>query len=87
MDAEYAEQCRPIEEANKQFTDAWQAEWSAIAAKYQKLCKRIDDDNYRQLQHGRTRCDPPNEFKRLTDAWTVAYAAITADYEKVCRGH
>ena len=37
MDEEYAELCQPIEEANKQLTDAWQAARSALAAKYQRL--------------------------------------------------
>ena len=30
MDEEYAELCRPIEEANKRLTDAWKAAYAAV---------------------------------------------------------
>jgi hypothetical protein len=48
MDAEYAEHCRPIEEANKRLTDAWTAAYAAITADYEKVCRAIDERNNRQ---------------------------------------
>jgi DNA-binding helix-hairpin-helix protein with protein kinase domain len=45
LDAEYAEQCRPIEEANKRLTDAWTAAHAAITADYEKVCRAIDERN------------------------------------------
>lgn len=97
MDEDYAELCRPIEEANKHLTDAWQAERSALFAKYQRLCKRIDDENYRQLapweaknaaimaEHQRESDEIEQANRRVLTAWEAENASRQAAYDRARR--
>jgi DNA-binding helix-hairpin-helix protein with protein kinase domain len=49
MDEEYAELCRPIEEANQRLLDAWQAANAAKAAEHSRRCMAVDQENRRIL--------------------------------------
>ena len=95
MDEDYAELCRPINEANKQLLNAWQVEKSALSAKYQRLCKRIDDENYRQIatwesadsarqaKHARKCATVDEANDQLLSAWRAKNDATTAEYQHV----
>jgi hypothetical protein len=92
LDEQHAELCRPIEEANKHLTDAWQAERSALAMKHRRLCKRIDEENYRQLaaweaedsvrsaEHARACAAIDSANGTLLAAWKAKNATIAEDH-------
>jgi hypothetical protein len=97
MDEEYAELCRPIEEANKKLTDAWEASYAAVMADHEKLCRDVDERNRRQLaaflaaqvarnaEYERA-CQEIEAANRVVlNAWESEDAARTAVYDSARR--
>lgn len=97
IDAEYAEQCRPIEEANKRLTDAWTSAYAAVTAEYERRCKPIDERNNRKLaefeaanaarqaeyEEARWKVEAAN--RAVLNVWEAENASRTAVYDSARR--
>jgi DNA-binding helix-hairpin-helix protein with protein kinase domain len=94
IEEEYAELCRPIEEANRRRMAAWQAAKAALDEEHARACKKVDDRNARQLsafeaaeaaaraEHDRGCKEIEAQIHRLIAAWEATNAAQTAEYER-----
>jgi DNA-binding helix-hairpin-helix protein with protein kinase domain len=49
LSAEYAQLCRPIEEANQRRLAAWSAAKAALLEEHNRLCRQVDEENRREL--------------------------------------
>ena len=94
IDEEYAELCRPVEEANQRRMAAWQDAKAALAQEHGQDCKKVDDMNARQLAafeaaeaacragHDRECREIDARNNRLLAAWQATNAAHMAEYER-----
>ena len=92
IDEEYAELCRPVEEANQRRMADWQAAKAALAQEHGQDCKKVDDMNARQLAafeaaeaacragHDRECREIDARNNRLLAAWQATNAAHMAEY-------
>jgi DNA-binding helix-hairpin-helix protein with protein kinase domain len=86
INAEYAEICRPIEEANQRRMAAWQAAKAALVEEHDRLCRGVYEENRRELaawkaikaareaDYERSCKEVDSANRRLIAAWEAANA-------------
>jgi len=94
MDEEYAEACRPIEEANERILDAWKSANGAKAKEHARQCRAVDEENRRRLapwalvkaaieaDHEQARKEVEGANRRVLSAWETENASRQWAYDK-----
>jgi DNA-binding helix-hairpin-helix protein with protein kinase domain len=97
MALEYAELCRPVEEANKRLTDTWKAAYAAVMAEHEKLCRAVDEKNNlklaefeaanaaRNAEYEKARRQTEAANRVVLNAWESENSARSAVYENARR--